>query len=82
MIRSTIAVTFLALYILLIGPIFILHCLLTGSPELMFKMAVNGARIAMFICGIKVIAKGQEHIPSGACIFVRPMNGVWPPNRI
>ena len=70
MLRSTIAVVFLAFYILLMGPIFILHCLLTGSPELMFKMAVRGARIAMFICGIKVVTRGQEHIPSGACIFV------------
>jgi 1-acyl-sn-glycerol-3-phosphate acyltransferase len=70
MLRSATAVIFLTLYILVMGPLFILHCLVTGSPELMFKVAVAGARFAMVICGIKVQAKGQEHIPQGVCIFV------------
>ncbi|MCL4523419.1 MAG: 1-acyl-sn-glycerol-3-phosphate acyltransferase [Acidobacteria bacterium] len=70
MLRSSIAVIFLALYILLMGPPLILHCLLTGSPEVMFKCAVAGARFAMVICGIKVKAEGLENIPPGVCIFV------------
>jgi len=70
MMRSSIAVIFLALYILLVGPPLILHCVVTGSPEVMFKAAVAGARFAMVICGIKVRAEGLENIPPGVCIFV------------
>ncbi len=70
MLRSSIAVIFLALYILLVGPPLILHCLVTGSPEVMFKVAVAGARFALVLCGIKVRVEGRENIPPGVCIFV------------
>ena len=70
MLRSSIAVIFLALYILLVGPPLILHCLITGSPEVMFRVAVAGARFAMVICGIQVRVEGLENIPPGVCIFV------------
>ncbi len=70
MLRSSIAVIFLALYTLVVGPPMILHCLLTGSPELMFRAAVAGSKLAMAMCGIKVTAEGQENIPPGVCIFV------------
>jgi 1-acyl-sn-glycerol-3-phosphate acyltransferase len=70
MLRSSIAVIFLALYILLVGPPLILHCLMTGSPEVMIKLAVAGARFALVICGIKVRVEGLHNIPQGVCIFV------------
>jgi len=70
MLRSSIAVIFLALYILLVGPPLILHCLLTGSPEVMVRVAVAGARFALVICGIKVRVEGLQQIPPGVCIFV------------
>ena len=70
MLRSSIAVVFLALYILLLGPPLILHCLVTGSPEVMIKLAVAGARFALVICGIKVRVEGLQNISPGVCIFV------------
>lgn len=70
MLRSAIAVVYLALYILVMGPLLILHCMVTGSPELMYRIAVAGARFALVICGIKVKVEGLENIPPGACIFV------------
>lgn len=70
MLRSSIAVIFLALYILVVGPPLILHCVVTGSPEVMVKLAVAGARFALVICGIKVKAEGLENIPPEVCIFV------------
>ncbi|MBI1749792.1 MAG: 1-acyl-sn-glycerol-3-phosphate acyltransferase [Acidobacteria bacterium] len=70
MLRTVIAVIFLALYILVMGPPLILHCILTRSPELLFRMSVAGARFALVICGIKVAVEGLENIPAGVCIFV------------
>ena len=70
MLRSSIAVIFLALYILLVGPPLILHCLVTDSPELMVRLAVAGVRFALVICGIKVRVEGLQYIPQGVCIFV------------
>jgi 1-acyl-sn-glycerol-3-phosphate acyltransferase len=70
MLRSSFALIFLGLYILVMGPLLMLHCLVTGSADLMFKVAVAGARFAMVICGIKVKAEGLENIPPEVCIFV------------
>ena len=70
MLRSAIAVIFLTLFLLLAGPLLILHCVLTGSPEMLFRTAVRAARVALVICGIKVKAEGRENIPPGVCIFV------------
>ena len=69
MIRTLIVVLFLALYVLLLGPPFILHCILTGSPELLYRVGVNAARLALRIGGVRVRATGVENIPAGACVF-------------
>ncbi len=70
MLRSSIAVIFLALFLLLAGPPLIVHCLLTGSPELLFRGAVGAARFALVICGIQVRVEGRQNIPPSVCIFV------------
>ncbi len=70
MLRSSIAVIFLALFLLFAGPPLILHCVITGSPELLFRSAVGAARFAMVICGIKVKVERLENIPPGVCIFI------------
>lgn len=70
MLRTLIVALFLAAYILLVGPFFILHCILTGSPELLYRAGVAGARFAMWLGGVRVRATGQENIPAGVCVFV------------
>lgn len=70
MLRSSIAVIFLALFLLFAGPPLILHCVITGSPELLFRSAVGAAQFAMKICGIKVKVEGLENIPPAVCIFI------------
>lgn len=70
MIRSIIVVGYLALYILILGPPFILHALLTGSVELLYRIGVNGARTALWMAGVRVRVEGLEHIPAGVCVFV------------
>lgn len=63
-------VIFLGLYILVAGPVFILHCLLTGSPEQLYRAGVAGARWALRLGGVKTKASGLENIPPQPCIFV------------
>ena len=70
MIRAVLVLVALALYILLLGPPFILHCLITGSPEALYRAGVGAARVALWVGGIRVRASGLENIPAGVCIFV------------
>ncbi len=70
MIRTLLIGVFLALYTLLLGPPFILHCVLTGSVDRLYRVGVAGARLALRLAGIRVRAEGLENIPPGVCIFV------------
>jgi 1-acyl-sn-glycerol-3-phosphate acyltransferase len=70
MIRTIAAGIFLVLYLLTAGTAFILHCLLTRSPERLYRIGVAGARAALRIAGVRIAASGQENIPAGVCIFV------------
>lgn len=60
----------LSLYILGAAPVFILHCLVTGSPELLYRVGVAGARWALRFSGVRTRVSGVENIPTGPCIFV------------
>jgi 1-acyl-sn-glycerol-3-phosphate acyltransferase len=68
--RTLIVVLFLAVYILLAGPPFILHALLARRPDTLYWMGVAGARCALWLAGVRVQVRGMEHLPPGPCIFV------------
>lgn len=70
MLRTFIVAVFLAAYTVLVGPPFILHCIVTGSPELLYRVGVAGARFALRLGGVRIRATGQENIPAGVCVFV------------
>lgn len=70
MIRTLLVILFLALYILIVGPPAILHCIVTGSPELLYRVGVTGARWAMALGGIRTRVSGVENIPTGPSVFV------------
>ncbi len=70
MLPTAIVVSFLAIYTLLVGPPFILHCVLTGRPDLLYKVGVAGARFALRLGGVRIRATGLENIPAGVCVFV------------
>jgi len=79
-IRTLFVIVFLALYVLLVAPIFILHCLITGSPERLYRVGVAGARWALRLAGVRTQVQGAEHIPAGPCIFVaNHISNVDPP---
>ena len=69
MIRTIAASVFMLLFILLAGPPFILHAVLTRSVERLYRMALWGMGRAMWIAGVEVRREGVENIPAGVCIF-------------
>lgn len=69
MIRTTLAVVYLGLAILLVLPWLILRSLITGDPNSMYQTAMKVLRGVLWILGIRVRAEGVENIPPGVCIF-------------
>ncbi|HEX2713321.1 MAG TPA: lysophospholipid acyltransferase family protein [Candidatus Acidoferrales bacterium] len=70
MIRSAIVALFLILYTLLLGPPLILHALLTGSVDLLYRLGVGGVVFIVQAVGARIRVEGRENIPPGVCIFV------------
>jgi 1-acyl-sn-glycerol-3-phosphate acyltransferase len=60
---------FLTLFTLLLGPPLILHALLTGSVDLLYRVGVAGVRFIARAVGMRVDIEGQENIPAGVCLF-------------
>ena len=69
MIRTLVAVVYFCFALLLIMPWLILYSWLTGSPDLMYRFAMQAIRIANWMVGIRVRIQGLENIPPGVCIF-------------
>jgi 1-acyl-sn-glycerol-3-phosphate acyltransferase len=69
MIRTFLAVVYLALGIFLIMPWLILWSLATGGVDFMYGVAMKFVRAAVGIAGVRVRVEGAGSIPSGVCIF-------------
>jgi 1-acyl-sn-glycerol-3-phosphate acyltransferase len=70
MLRTIMVALFLGVYTVVVGPPLIVHCIVTGSPELLYRVGVAGARFALRLGGVRIRATGQENIPAGVCVFV------------
>jgi 1-acyl-sn-glycerol-3-phosphate acyltransferase len=84
MIRTAIVSVFLTLYTLIVAPPLMLHALLTGNPDLLFRVGRAGAYFSARLAGLKINVDGHEKIPPGTCIFlanhtsfVDPVPIVW-----
>jgi 1-acyl-sn-glycerol-3-phosphate acyltransferase len=70
MIRTFFAAASLALAVVLLLPWLVLWSLLTGKPDLMYRMAMNLIRLETRLLGIEVRVKGLENVPPRPCVFV------------
>ncbi len=70
MLRTIAVGLFLVAYILVAGPVFILHCVVTGDAGLLYRVGVAGARLALWFAGVRIRGEGLEHIPAGVCMLV------------
>jgi 1-acyl-sn-glycerol-3-phosphate acyltransferase len=69
MIRTALALLFLACANFLVLPWLILWTWITGNPGLMYRLSMGACRAAYGILGINVTMEGLENIPPGPCIF-------------
>jgi 1-acyl-sn-glycerol-3-phosphate acyltransferase len=65
MIRATVVYAFVGLFILLLGPPAMLWALLSDNSALIHTLARFCIRVAGWICGVKVHARGREKILPG-----------------
>jgi 1-acyl-sn-glycerol-3-phosphate acyltransferase len=88
MIRTAIVAVFLTLYTLIVAPLPMLHALLTGNPDLLFRVGRAGVYFSARLVGLKIKVEGREKIPAGTCLFlanhtsfVDPVPIVWAIHR-
>jgi len=79
--RSIITYVSVALYVLLVGPPFLLIAILFNQKALLYRVGHLGVRVGLFLSGIKVDLAGAEHIQrSRAAVYaVNHTSNVEPP---
>jgi len=69
MIRAAFTCIFVSLYILIVGPPFLLYTVLSKNVDPLYWAGVNGVMFFVKCVGVHVHVKGTERIPQGTCIF-------------
>jgi 1-acyl-sn-glycerol-3-phosphate acyltransferase len=69
MIRTIAGLTFLALYILIVGLPIIAYSALTGTSDVLYRMGIWGIGASLRVAGVRVRTEGAENIPPGVCVF-------------
>jgi 1-acyl-sn-glycerol-3-phosphate acyltransferase len=79
--RSAITYISVALYVLLVGPPFLLIALVFGRRALLYRVGHLGVRLGLFLSGIHVEVEGTEHIEHtrAAVYAVNHTSNVEPP---
>ena len=59
-------------YILLTGPPMLVYSLMAGSTRALYRVAMAGARMALWLAGVRVEVRGREKIPAGQALVFMP----------
>src|SRR3954463_14083634 len=80
-IRSVTTYIAVALYVLLVGPPFVLAALISRRHMLLYRVGHGGVRLGMFLSGITCTIEGAENIQRGraAVYAVNHASNVEPP---
>ena len=80
-IRSLLTYVAVSLYVLLLGPPFLLVALATGRALILYRVALGGVRLGLFLSGITVDIRGDDHIRrDGPAVYaVNHASNVEPP---
>src|SRR5919198_652553 len=60
--RSIVTYVMVALYVLLLGPPFVLLAFMVGSPGMLYTVGLCGVRLGLFLSGIRMGRHGLEHL--------------------
>jgi 1-acyl-sn-glycerol-3-phosphate acyltransferase len=79
--RSLATYVSVSLYVLLIGPPFLLIALAVGSPAILYRVGLFGVRLGLALSGIRVRVTGREHLQRNraAVYAVNHASNVEPP---
>ncbi|MGH9311383.1 MAG: lysophospholipid acyltransferase family protein [Vicinamibacterales bacterium] len=79
--RSIVTYLAVSLYVLLVGPPFVLLALLIGSPAILYRVGLLGVRLGLFLSGIHYTVDGTEHVRAdrAAVYAVNHASNVEPP---
>jgi len=72
MLRSLIVVVLTFAYILLVGPPFVIYAMLTGRTDTLYKVGRLGAKMALWLGGVKIDVVGREKIPRDLAVVFMP----------
>jgi 1-acyl-sn-glycerol-3-phosphate acyltransferase len=72
MLRSIVTTIVTFAYILLIGPPFLIYALITGNTDALYACGRTGARMAVWLAGIKLEFSGMEKIPKDRSVLFMP----------
>jgi 1-acyl-sn-glycerol-3-phosphate acyltransferase len=70
MIRTFFVAASLVLAVIFLLPWLLLWSVLTGSPDLMYRMAMHLVRLQTRLVNVRVQVTGIENIPPRSCVFV------------
>jgi 1-acyl-sn-glycerol-3-phosphate acyltransferase len=70
-----------SLYVVLLGPPFVIFALLTGNPAILYRVGHLGVKLGLFLSGIRYEVDGAEHIlrDRAAVYAVNHASNVEPP---
>lgn len=69
MLRTIFIIVFLSLYILILGPPFLIYALITKNGDALYRAGLGGVMFFVRAVGLKVRVVGVERIPKGVCLF-------------
>jgi 1-acyl-sn-glycerol-3-phosphate acyltransferase len=72
MIRSIFVTTVTFAYILILGTPLVLWAILTGKTDPVYNVGVVGARMALWLAGVRLDIRGAEKIPKGRAVVFMP----------
>jgi 1-acyl-sn-glycerol-3-phosphate acyltransferase len=79
--RSIVTYLAVALYVLLVGPPFVLLAILIGSPRMLYRVGLIGVRLGLFLSGMKYTVTGAANLQHhrAAVYAVNHTSNVEPP---
>jgi 1-acyl-sn-glycerol-3-phosphate acyltransferase len=80
-IRSVLTYLAVSVYVLVVGPPFLLLALATGRPNMLYQVGLGGVRLGLWLSGIKVQIRHPEYIlrDRAAVYAVNHASNVEPP---
>lgn len=68
-VRTVVACTAVALYVLLVGPPVLIWSLASRRPRLLYIAGAGGVRMGFGLAGIRLQIDGREHMPAGGAVY-------------